>query len=123
MGYSVIISLYHTVYDKCSSYSMLGSEFLPSATAPGLPAISTSITTSNNPPPVGSGTTKALDEILNILPPALVTFIAHLPAVEGISCSSSLVLFHLFIFIIIWVGGVSLLKVVAVVFYYKISIM
>eukprot|EP00268_Persea_americana_P031085 TRINITY_DN3019_c0_g2_i4.p1 TRINITY_DN3019_c0_g2~~TRINITY_DN3019_c0_g2_i4.p1 ORF type:complete len:776 (+),score=159.79 TRINITY_DN3019_c0_g2_i4:570-2897(+) len=77
------------IYDPRQKH---GSEFLPSATAPGLPAISASINTTTNPPSVSSGTTKALDEILKVLPPALVTFIAHLPAVEGPSPDVDVVL-------------------------------
>lgn len=69
-----------------------GSGVFPNTTAPGLPAVSSSITTVTNFPVIGSGTTKGLDEILKLLPPALATFIAHLPSVEGPSPDVDIVL-------------------------------
>ncbi|XP_058079906.1 cleavage stimulation factor subunit 77 [Magnolia sinica] len=68
------------------------SGFLPNATAPGLPAVSAPIPSSNNAALASSGTMKGLDDILKVLPPALVTFIAHLPAVEGPSPDVDVVL-------------------------------
>ncbi|KAG9454983.1 hypothetical protein H6P81_007887 [Aristolochia fimbriata] len=67
-----------------------GSGFISGAVAPGLPALSGSIATSTVTS--GGGTTKALDEILKLMPPALVAFIAHLPPVEGPSPDVDIVL-------------------------------
>ncbi|KAL5977548.1 Cleavage stimulation factor subunit 77 [Asimina triloba] len=60
-----------------------GPGFLPNANAPGLPAVSAPILSTANVALGSSGAIKGLDEILKALPPALVTFIAHLPSVEG----------------------------------------
>ncbi|KAL6002018.1 hypothetical protein ACLOJK_040582 [Asimina triloba] len=60
-----------------------GPGFLPNANAPGLPAVSAPILSTANAALGSSGAIKGLDEILKALPPALVTFIAHLPSVEG----------------------------------------
>ncbi|KAA8541061.1 hypothetical protein F0562_025024 [Nyssa sinensis] len=51
-------------------------------TAPGLPAIPTTLSTSSVVS-IGSGTSNAPNEFLKATPPALVAFIANLPAVEG----------------------------------------
>ncbi|XP_068658399.1 cleavage stimulation factor subunit 77 [Aristolochia californica] len=67
-----------------------GSGLISSAVAPGLPVLSGSMATSTAIS--GGGTTKALDEILKVMPPALVAFIAHLPPVEGPSPDVDIVL-------------------------------
>ncbi|XP_010279464.1 PREDICTED: cleavage stimulation factor subunit 77 isoform X2 [Nelumbo nucifera] len=67
-----------------------GAGLLPNITAPGLPSLS-SLTLAPAMALVGSGT-KALDENLKAIPPALVAFIAHLPAVEGPSPDVDMVL-------------------------------
>lgn len=68
-----------TIYDPRQKSGM---EILPSATASGVPAAFSNL---SNPivAIVGDGTTNAFDEILKATPPALVAFLASLPAVEG----------------------------------------
>ncbi|XP_042479399.1 cleavage stimulation factor subunit 77 isoform X2 [Macadamia integrifolia] len=60
-----------------------GTGFVPNVTAPGLPSISSSTTSAPGVSLVGGGTSMPLEEILKVIPPALVTFIAQLPASEG----------------------------------------
>ncbi|KAF8395611.1 hypothetical protein HHK36_019561 [Tetracentron sinense] len=69
-----------------------GTGLLPNATAPGLPAVSSSVVSTPGVALVSGGTTNTLDEILKVMPPALVAFIAHLPAVEGPSPDVDVVL-------------------------------
>lgn len=60
---------------NCSSYVFL------STTVPAVPA---GLSTLSNPVAAVSGqTTKAFDEILKATPPALLAFLANLPAIEG----------------------------------------
>ncbi|CBI24084.3 hypothetical protein VitviT2T_017065 [Vitis vinifera] len=68
-----------------------GTGALPSTTAPVLPSISGTL---SNPsvPMVSSRPANPLDEILKSTPPALVAFIANLPAVEGPSPDVDVVL-------------------------------
>ncbi|EHA8589430.1 Cleavage stimulation factor subunit 77 [Cocos nucifera] len=56
-----------------------------------IPAVLSSTTTSSVAL-VGSGYTKAVDEILKVVSPALLAFIAHLPAVEGPSPDVDMIL-------------------------------
>ncbi|XP_077248941.1 tetratricopeptide repeat (TPR)-like superfamily protein [Tasmannia lanceolata] len=69
-----------------------GSGFLPNVIAPGLPVVSGSTASTTNVALVGGGTPNVLDEILKVLPPALVGFIAHLPSIEGPSPDVDIVL-------------------------------
>ncbi|KAF5196420.1 cleavage stimulation factor subunit 77 isoform X1 [Thalictrum thalictroides] len=55
----------------------------PPNTAVGLPSVSITGTPTHSVPQVNGGTTNPLQEILKLMPPALVEFISHLPAVEG----------------------------------------
>ena len=66
----------------------VGMEILPNASASGVSAAFSNL---SNPivSIVGDGTTNAFDELLKATPPALVAFLASLPAVEG-----SLLNFH-----------------------------
>lgn len=65
------------------------STLLLNVTGLEIPAVFNSTTTSSVAL-VGGGNTKAVDEILKVVSPALVNFITHLPAVEGItSCTLS----------------------------------
>ncbi|KAH7557046.1 hypothetical protein JRO89_XS11G0036000 [Xanthoceras sorbifolium] len=68
-----------TIYDPRQKP---GSGISPSATASGAPAVSNTL---SNPmvAMAGGGTTNSFDEILKVTPPALVAFLANLPAVEG----------------------------------------
>ncbi|KAI3845979.1 hypothetical protein MKW92_012387 [Papaver armeniacum] len=60
-----------------------GAALLPNTTTPGLPAASNSVIPALAAPLAGgTGTTKALNDILKVLPPALVAFIIHLPSVD-----------------------------------------
>ncbi|KAJ4966109.1 hypothetical protein NE237_017958 [Protea cynaroides] len=70
----------------------VGTGFVPDVTAPALPSISSSITSTPGVSLVGGGASKPLEEILKVIPPALVTFIAQLPAVEGPSPDVDIVL-------------------------------
>ncbi|CAN6455829.1 unnamed protein product [Victoria cruziana] len=60
-----------------------GAGLPPNATVPGLPIVSASTSLTNSLGVVGNGTSKTPDEMLKAMSPALVTFIAHLPVVEG----------------------------------------
>ncbi|RVW59645.1 Retrovirus-related Pol polyprotein from transposon RE2 [Vitis vinifera] len=76
----------HDFYSGPHLYLTAGTGALPSTTAPVLPSISGTL---SNPsvPMVSSRPANPLDEILKSTPPALVAFIANLPAVEGnLSC-------------------------------------
>ncbi|KAK9156519.1 hypothetical protein Scep_003093 [Stephania cephalantha] len=59
-----------------------GSGFVPNATTHGVAAASSSLSSTPVVPSIG-GTTKSLDEIFKVVPPALVAFIRNLPSVEG----------------------------------------
>lgn len=65
---------------------------LPNAAGVGLPPVPATTSTPPNATSVGSGTANSLHEILKILPPVLVEFITHLPAVEGPSPHVDMVL-------------------------------
>ncbi|KAJ9689213.1 hypothetical protein PVL29_014730 [Vitis rotundifolia] len=69
----------------------LGTGALPSTTAPVLPSISGTLSNSSVAM-VSSRPANPLDEILKSTPPALVAFIANLPAVEGPSPDVDVVL-------------------------------
>ncbi|PIA53117.1 hypothetical protein AQUCO_00900020v1 [Aquilegia coerulea] len=58
----------------------------------GLPSVPITGTPIPSVPSVNGGTTNPLQEILKIMPPALVEFITHLPAVEGPSPNVDIVL-------------------------------
>ncbi|KAF5190818.1 Cleavage stimulation factor subunit, partial [Thalictrum thalictroides] len=64
----------------------------PPNTAAGLPSVSITGTPTHTVPSVNGGTTNPLPEILKLMPPALVEFITHLPAVEGPSPNLDIVL-------------------------------
>ncbi|OVA03258.1 RNA-processing protein [Macleaya cordata] len=68
-----------------------GAGLVPNTTGPGLPAVSSPVISAPSVAVVG-GTTKGVDEILKVLPPALVAFITHLPTVEGPSPDVDIVL-------------------------------
>ncbi|KAF6151883.1 hypothetical protein GIB67_010457 [Kingdonia uniflora] len=72
--------------------STVGTGVLPDATIPGVPAISSSVIPTPSVALVGGGTTKSLEDILKVMPQALVAFIGHLPAVEGPSPAVDIVL-------------------------------
>lgn len=65
---------------------------LPNAAGVGLPPVPTTASATTNVTSVGSGTTNSLHEILKLMPPVLVEFITHLPAVEGPSPNVDMVL-------------------------------
>ncbi|KAI3965715.1 hypothetical protein MKX01_010672 [Papaver californicum] len=66
---------------------------LPNTTVPELPAASNSVLPAPAAPLVGgTGTTKSLTEILEVLPPALAAFIRHLPSVDEPSPDVDIVL-------------------------------
>ncbi|MCL7043436.1 hypothetical protein MKW94_022888, partial [Papaver nudicaule] len=70
-----------------------GAALLPNTTVPGLPAASNSVIPAPAAPLAGgTGTTKALNEILKVLPPSLVAFVTHLPSVDGPSPDVDIVL-------------------------------
>ncbi|RZC83377.1 hypothetical protein C5167_046163 [Papaver somniferum] len=70
-----------------------GAALLPNTTVPGLPAASNSVIPAPAAPLAGgTGTTKALNDILKVLPPALVAFITHFPSVDGPSPDVDIVL-------------------------------
>ncbi|KAF3778444.1 Cleavage stimulation factor subunit 77 [Nymphaea thermarum] len=69
-----------------------GAGLPPNATVPGLPIVSASTSLTNSLSSVGNGTSKTPDEMLKVMSPALVTFIAHLPVVEGPSPNVDIVL-------------------------------
>lgn len=59
---------------------------MPNAPAPGIsvvPAVSSGSTSTSNIGSGSGGSSKALDEILKVMAPTLVAFIANLPVVEG----------------------------------------
>ncbi|KAI3965632.1 hypothetical protein MKX01_010589 [Papaver californicum] len=66
---------------------------LPNTTVPELPAASNSVLPAPAAPLVGgAATTKSLTEILEVLPPALATFVRHLPSVDGPALDVDIVL-------------------------------